>query len=97
MLTVGSWQRAAREAGVLDYIVAAQPSVVLKLLDQLDAAEALSQQLTVIEDRLAHSQQIVSVLAKGAEQLAASAIKGSPAEIRTAFEAFSKLLDGVLQ
>jgi hypothetical protein len=28
-------------AGVLDYIVAAQPNVILKLLDQLDAAEQL--------------------------------------------------------
>jgi len=38
--------------GVLDYIVAAQPSVVLVLLDQLAAAEQLLARLAEVEIRL---------------------------------------------
>ena len=38
--------------GVLDYIVAAQPLVVLDLLDQLDAAEQLLSRLAEVEDRM---------------------------------------------
>jgi hypothetical protein len=39
-------------SGVLDYIVAAQPRVVLALLDQLDAAERLLSRLAEVEARL---------------------------------------------
>ncbi len=38
--------------GVLDYIVAAQPSAVLDLLDQLDAAEALVSKVNDLEHQL---------------------------------------------
>lgn len=38
--------------GVLEYIVAVQPSVVLELLDQLSAAEQLLARLAEVEDRL---------------------------------------------
>lgn len=38
--------------GVLDYIVAAQPHVVLELLDKLDAAEILCRNVSDMEQRL---------------------------------------------
>jgi hypothetical protein len=38
--------------GVLDYIVAAQPTTVLDLLDQLDAAESLCRKVGDMEQRL---------------------------------------------
>lgn len=38
--------------GVLDYIVAAQPTAVLDLLDQLDAAESLCRKVGDMEQRL---------------------------------------------
>lgn len=38
--------------GVLDYIVAAQPRVVLELLDKLDAADALCSNVSAMEQRL---------------------------------------------
>jgi hypothetical protein len=39
-------------SGVLHYIVAAQPNVVLRLLDQLDAAEVLLSRLAEVEKHL---------------------------------------------
>jgi hypothetical protein len=49
--------------GVLEYIVAAQPSVVLALLDQLDGAERLiNTQIADIEGRLSRAQAVLTRL-----------------------------------
>lgn len=44
-------------AGVLDYVVAAQPGVVLALLDDLDTAEIKFQQVETIVESLARIQK----------------------------------------
>lgn len=49
--------------GVLEYIVAAQPSVVLALLDQLDAAECLiGPQIADVEGKLQRMQEVITRL-----------------------------------
>lgn len=50
--------------GVLEYIVASQPSVVLALLDQLDVAERLSnQQIAALEIRVSRALVVLTRLA----------------------------------
>ena len=53
--------------GVLDYIVAAQPSVVLKLLDQLDATEGLLACLADVAGGLVEVQVLVEKLRAAAK------------------------------
>ena len=79
--------------GVLDYIIAAQPSVVLNLLDQLDAAEQLTSQLGVVEVRLSRVQGIITALAEVMAHLPATAIKDPSPEIVGALNSLARLLD----
>ena len=85
---------------VLKYIVAAQPSVVLALLDQLDAAEKLTDQLGTVEVRLTRMQDIVKELARGVAKVSQAAYETSyevsPNNLRTAFAQLSELLERVL-
>ena len=61
------------QIGVLDYIVAAQPPVVLELLDQLDAAEQLLQRLAEVETRLDETDRKFREAQVLVEQLRAAA------------------------
>ncbi len=74
--------------GVLEYIVAAQPRVVLALLDQLDAAEQQLDQLLAVDDRLSRVQDNISRVAAAMGRLVAA----GPDDFRAAFDDLVELL-----
>ena len=86
---------------VLRYIVAAQPTVVLTLLDQLDAAERLTDRLGTVEGRLTRMQEIVKGLAGGISKISQVAYEASfddsPNSLRSAFTQLSSLLESAAQ
>ena len=72
--------------GVLDYVVAAQPRIVLSLLDDLDssegkleqAREAIEPQLCGIEARLDNAQAVINTVASALGQLSTSLEGNAP-------------------
>jgi len=65
--------------GVLDYVVAVQPSVVLRLLDQLDVAEQLLARLSDVEARLDETDRKFREAQVLVETLRAAVAKGGAA------------------
>jgi hypothetical protein len=87
-------------SGVLDYVVAAQPRVVLALLDDLDAAALALQQIPRIADAIDTIQTRLDTLreALGAAVVKLSATDGvSLDEVRGALETFLAALLEVQQ